>query len=56
MRYGVEFVVLSCGFMRILGAELCAQISPPSISHPSFLPLYKGAHAIADSYAGAGTV
>ena len=51
VRYGVEFVVLA-GFMRILGAEFVRKFRTINI-HPSFLPLYKGAHAIADSYAGA---
>lgn len=50
VRYGIEFIVLA-GFMRILGAEFVRKFRIINI-HPSFLPLHKGAHAIADSYAG----
>ncbi|WP_307983372.1 phosphoribosylglycinamide formyltransferase [uncultured Helicobacter sp.] len=46
----IDLVVLA-GFMRILGAEITKQFTIMNI-HPSFLPLYKGAHAIRDSFLG----
>lgn len=48
---GVRFLVLA-GFMRILGSAFVREFCCINI-HPSFLPLYKGAHAIQESYEGA---
>jgi phosphoribosylglycinamide formyltransferase-1 len=45
---GAELVVLA-GFMRILTAEFTQNVNAINL-HPSLLPLFKGAHAIEDSY------
>lgn len=46
--YKIDLVILA-GFMRILGAEICANFKILNI-HPSILPLFKGANAIRQSY------
>jgi len=45
---GAELVVLA-GFMRILTPEFTKNVNAINL-HPSLLPLFKGAHAIEDSY------
>lgn len=45
---GAELVVLA-GFMRILTPEFTQNVNAINL-HPSLLPLFKGAHAIEDSY------
>ena len=45
---GCELVVLA-GFMRVLGAEFCDNVKAINL-HPSILPLFKGAHAIKESF------
>ncbi len=45
---GAELVVLA-GFMRILTSEFTKNVNAINL-HPSLLPLFKGAHAIEDSY------
>jgi phosphoribosylglycinamide formyltransferase-1 len=45
---GAELVVLA-GFMRILTSEFTNNVNAINL-HPSLLPLFKGAHAIEDSY------
>lgn len=44
----VDLVVLA-GFMRVLGAEFCQSVKAINL-HPSILPLFKGAHAIKESF------
>lgn len=45
-------VVLCAGFMRILGQAVLERFSPALInSHPSLLPSFPGAHAVADALA-----
>lgn len=44
----VDLTVLA-GFMRVLGAGFCQQVRAINL-HPSILPLFKGAHAIKESY------
>lgn len=46
---GAELTVLA-GFMRILTKEFTKNIKSINL-HPSLLPLFKGAHAIEESYA-----
>ena len=45
---GAELVVLA-GFMRILTSTFTNNVNAINL-HPSLLPLFKGAHAIEDSY------
>ena len=45
---GAELVVLA-GFMRILTSEFTQNVNAINL-HPSLLPLFKGAHAIKESY------
>ena len=45
---GAKLVVLA-GFMRILTPEFTQNVNAINL-HPSLLPLFKGAHAIEDSY------
>jgi len=45
---GAELVVLA-GFMRILTPEFTQNVNAINL-HPSLLPLFKGAHAIEESY------
>lgn len=47
-EHRIDLVILA-GFMRILGAEICASFKILNI-HPSILPLFKGANAIKESY------
>lgn len=43
-------LVVSSGFMRILGAEFLEGISAPIINtHPAILPSFPGAHAVRDA-------
>ena len=45
-------LVLCAGFMRILGPAVLERFSPNLInSHPSLLPSFPGAHAVADALA-----
>ena len=45
-------LVLCAGFMRILGPAVLQRFSPMLInSHPSLLPAFPGAHAVADALA-----
>jgi len=45
-------LVVSSGFMRILGAEFLEGISAPIINtHPAILPSFPGAHAVRDALA-----
>lgn len=46
--YKIDLVVLA-GFMKILGENFLAKYQTINI-HPSILPLFKGAHGIAESY------
>jgi len=49
-------LVVSAGFMRILGAEVLARYAGCIInSHPSLLPLFPGAHAVRDALAAGVT-
>jgi len=49
-------LVVSAGFMRILGAEVLARYEGRIInSHPSLLPLFPGAHAVRDALAAGVT-
>ena len=48
-KYDVDHVVLA-GFMRILSEIFTSQIRAINL-HPSNLPLFKGAHAIKESFA-----
>ncbi|MDO5045584.1 phosphoribosylglycinamide formyltransferase [Campylobacter sp.] len=47
-KYNVDLVVLA-GFMRILTPVFTTQIKAINL-HPSLLPLFKGAHAIKESF------
>ncbi|MDL0088806.1 phosphoribosylglycinamide formyltransferase [Campylobacter gastrosuis] len=47
-KHGVDLVVLA-GFMRILTPVFTSQIRAINL-HPSLLPLFKGAHAIKESF------
>lgn len=47
-KYSVDLVVLA-GFMRILTPVFTSQIRAINL-HPSLLPLFKGAHAIKESF------
>ncbi len=47
-KSGAELVVLA-GFMRILTPEFTKNVNAINL-HPSLLPLFKGAHAIEESY------
>lgn len=45
-------LVVSAGFMRILGAQFLEQFGGRTINtHPSLLPAFPGAHAVADALA-----
>jgi phosphoribosylglycinamide formyltransferase-1 len=45
-------VVASAGFMRILGSEFLAAYEGRTLNtHPALLPLFPGAHAVADALA-----
>ncbi|MDA3047866.1 phosphoribosylglycinamide formyltransferase [Campylobacter sp. JMF_08 NE1] len=48
-KSGAELTVLA-GFMRVLTPVFCEQIKAINL-HPSLLPLFKGAHAIDESFA-----
>ena len=48
-KSGAELTVLA-GFMRVLTPVFCEQIRAINL-HPSLLPLFKGAHAIDESFA-----
>lgn len=57
-RLQQERVVLIClaGYMRIAGPTLLAAYEGRIVNiHPSLLPAYKGAHAIADAFAAGET-
>ncbi|MDA3063079.1 MULTISPECIES: phosphoribosylglycinamide formyltransferase [unclassified Campylobacter] len=47
-KSGAELTVLA-GFMRVLTPVFCDQVRAINL-HPSLLPLFKGAHAIDESY------
>jgi len=47
-KHNVDLVVLA-GFMRILTSEFCDHVKAINL-HPSILPLFKGAHAIKESF------
>ncbi|WP_086289155.1 phosphoribosylglycinamide formyltransferase [Campylobacter devanensis] len=47
-KYSIDLTILA-GFMRILTPVFTDNIKAINL-HPSILPLFKGAHAIADSY------
>ncbi|ASM34524.1 phosphoribosylglycinamide formyltransferase [Campylobacter sputorum subsp. bubulus] len=47
-KYDIDLVVLA-GFMRILTPVFTSQIKAINL-HPSILPLFKGAHAIKESF------
>lgn len=45
-------LVVSSGFMRILGPEFLARVGAPIINtHPALLPSFPGAHAVRDALA-----
>ncbi|WP_218222111.1 phosphoribosylglycinamide formyltransferase [Nesterenkonia sp. Act20] len=45
-------LVVSSGFMRILGAEFLQRVGAPIINtHPALLPSFPGAHAVRDALA-----
>ncbi|GAA1105573.1 phosphoribosylglycinamide formyltransferase [Nesterenkonia jeotgali] len=45
-------LVVSSGFMRILGSEFLARVGAPIINtHPALLPSFPGAHAVRDALA-----
>ena len=48
-KSGAELTVLA-GFMRVLTPVFCEQVRAINL-HPSLLPLFKGAHAIDESFA-----
>ncbi len=49
-------LVISAGFMRVLGANVVAAFSGRLINtHPALLPDYPGAHAVRDALAAAAT-
>ena len=50
-------LVISAGFMRILGAEFLAVFGDRTINtHPSLLPMFPGAHAVQDAIAAGATI
>jgi phosphoribosylglycinamide formyltransferase-1 len=52
-----EVLVVCAGFMRILPAHVVHALTPHLINmHPALLPLYPGAHAVADALADGATV
>lgn len=52
IRFFKADLVVLAGFMRVLPAEFVAALSPNLINlHPSLLPQYPGAHAVADALA-----
>lgn len=48
-------LVVSVGFMRILGAEFLAHLRTIN-THPALLPLFPGAHAVRDALAANATI
>lgn len=49
-------LIVSAGFMRILGADVLAQFPDRIINtHPALLPLFPGAHAVRDALAAGAT-